>query len=114
MDYNKNGQYDRDDLETLITDYDNNGDRKITDAEFEFHFDMQEPTLAIVAKALFAEYDHDQDGVIDSTDLDNVHDRMDHLQDGVIDHEEFVTYYTELLTVLYILQIQSGQTPEIN
>ncbi|KAK6194490.1 hypothetical protein SNE40_000116 [Patella caerulea] len=110
MDYNNNNEFDRDDLQTLIHDYDSNGDNEVTVAEFEFHFDMAEPTLAIVAKALFAEYDDNEDGFIDTKDLDGVHDRMDHItKDGKIDHDEFVAYYTELLTLLYVLQSQQGQ-----
>ncbi|ESO98791.1 hypothetical protein LOTGIDRAFT_158737 [Lottia gigantea] len=110
MDYNKNGEFDRSDLQTLIHDYDINGDNEVTRDEFEYKFDMAEPTLAIVAKGLFAEYDDNQDGFIDTKDLDGVHDRMDHMiKDGKVDHAEFVAYQVQLLTVLYALQAQAGQ-----
>ncbi|ESO85174.1 hypothetical protein LOTGIDRAFT_235852 [Lottia gigantea] len=110
MDFNKNGEYDRSDLETLLADYDRNGDNEVTRDEFEYEFDMTEPTLAILAKSLFQEYDENQDGFFDTKDLDGVYKRMDHINhDGRISKEEFTNYYTELLTVLYVLQVQALQ-----
>ncbi|ESO98789.1 hypothetical protein LOTGIDRAFT_158735 [Lottia gigantea] len=108
MDLNQNGEFDRDDLQAAISDYDLNGDNEVTRAEFEFGFDMAEPTLAILAKTLFAEYDENQDGFFDSKDLDGVYKRMDHIiHDGRISKAEFTSYYTELLTTLFLLQVQA-------
>ena len=53
------------------------GNGTIERAEYELHFDMQEPTLAIVANGMFAEFDADQSSHIDMTDLENMYNRMD-------------------------------------
>ncbi|XP_046370404.2 visinin-like protein 1 [Haliotis rufescens] len=106
LDYNHNGKFDRDDVQTFLHDYDTDGDGEVTRVEFDFHWGMTEPTLNIVGHGLFLEYDDDQSGIVTSSDLDALYNRMDQNDDGNVSKGEFKTYYTELLTVLFILQTQ--------
>ncbi|XP_067662231.1 uncharacterized protein [Haliotis asinina] len=106
FDSNSNGKFDRSDLQVFIHDYDTDGDGEVTRAEFDFHWGATEPTLNIVGHALFLEYDDDQNGVVTSSDLDALYNRMDHDDDGTVNKREFKAYYKQLLTVLFILQTQ--------
>ena len=45
--------------------------------EYELNFDMQEPTLALVARGLFVEFDANSNGHVDLSDLDALYNRMD-------------------------------------
>ncbi|XP_067660852.1 uncharacterized protein [Haliotis asinina] len=106
FDFNNNGKFDRSDVQTFIHDYDTDGDDEVTRAEFDFHWGVTEPTLNIVGHGLFLEYDDDQNGVVTSSDLDALYNRMDHDDDGTVSKHEFKNYYKQLLTVLFILQTQ--------
>ncbi|XP_071096292.1 visinin-like protein 1 [Haliotis cracherodii] len=106
LDYNHNGKFDRADVQTFLHDYDTDGDGEVSRTEFDFHWGVTEPTLNIVGQGLFLEYDDDQSGIVTSSDLDALYNRMDQNDDGDVSKGEFKIYYTELLTVLFILQTQ--------
>ncbi|XP_071096294.1 calcium-binding protein 1-like isoform X2 [Haliotis cracherodii] len=106
FDYNNDGKFGRDDVQKFIHDYDTNGDGEVTRDEFDFHWGVTEPTLNIVGHGLFLEYDDDQSGVVTSSDLDALYNRMDQDDDGKVSKHEFKAYYKQLLTVLFILQTQ--------
>ena len=46
-------------------------------SEYEMNFDMQEPTLALVARGLFTEFDVDSNGHLDLNEMEAVYNRMD-------------------------------------
>ena len=49
----------------------------MTEEEFYKHFDMSEPSLARIHTGLFKEYDDDQNGVVTTSDIEAVYNRMD-------------------------------------
>ncbi|XP_046570594.1 uncharacterized protein LOC124278854 [Haliotis rubra] len=100
FDSNNNGKFDRSDVKLFIHDYDTDGPSSTSTGG------VTEPTLNIVADALFLEYDDDQSGNVTSSDLDALYNRMDQNNDGTVDKQEFKAYYKQLLTVLFILQTQ--------
>lgn len=53
------------------------GNGTIERSEFEENFDMQEPSLALLAQGLFIEFDADKSGHINMADLLNLYDRID-------------------------------------
>ncbi|KAK7095315.1 hypothetical protein V1264_006740 [Littorina saxatilis] len=77
MDYNHDGLFDKQDLPLFIQESDLDKNGTIERAEYETNFDMLEPTLAIVANGLFLEFDADQSGHIDMSDMNALYSRMD-------------------------------------
>lgn len=53
------------------------GNGTIERSEFEENFDMQEPSLALLAQGLFMEFDADKSGHINMADLLNLYGRID-------------------------------------
>nr|KAG5705743.1 hypothetical protein BaRGS_027402 [Batillaria attramentaria] len=96
FDYNDDGSFDHRDLEIFLNTYDLNKNGAIERDEFEHNFDMTEPTLAIVAKGLFIEFDSDKSEHVTMADLEALYNRMDLNKDGHVANKEFEEYMTEV------------------
>ncbi|XP_033729832.1 uncharacterized protein LOC117319028 [Pecten maximus] len=101
----------RNDLESFIHSYDTDNNSHVTMGEFFTHFLKDDPDLGSVAYGLFQEFDVDQNGTIDTKDLDTVYARIDMNGDMRVDEAEFKQYFKSLLTILYLLHIQGIPDP---
>ncbi|XP_046546394.1 uncharacterized protein LOC124256441 [Haliotis rubra] len=106
-DTNKDGQFDKADMVSLFIDYDPNGDKKVTEKEFVDKFTGNQKSLAVIAKGLFLELDMDRNGGITDSDLDLYFKKIDQNDDGKVEKSEFTKYFTEVFTILYILEIRA-------
>ncbi|XP_021362416.1 uncharacterized protein LOC110456169 [Mizuhopecten yessoensis] len=101
----------RSDLESFIHSYDTDNNTHVTRLEFYTHFLKDDPDLGSIAYGLFLEFDSNQDGVIDSKDLDTIYARIDINNDLRVDETEFKQYFKSLLTVLFLIHIQGIPEP---
>ncbi|PVD21634.1 hypothetical protein C0Q70_17433 [Pomacea canaliculata] len=83
------------------------GNGTIERSEFEENFDMQEPSLALLAHGLFIEFDADKSGHINMADLLNLYNRIDLNNDGSVSKQEFIQYFSEVLTVVAIVHLRN-------
>ncbi|XP_069121068.1 uncharacterized protein [Argopecten irradians] len=103
----------RDDLESFIHSYDTDNSGHVTMIEFFHHFLKDDPDLGSIGYGLFQEFDANQDGVVDTLDLDTVYSRIDLNKDSRVEENEFKQYFKSLLTVLYLMHIQGIPDPGI-
>ncbi|XP_067662707.1 uncharacterized protein [Haliotis asinina] len=105
-DTNKDGQFDKADMLSIFTDYDADGDKKVSQKEFVSKFAGSQTSLAVIAKGLFLELDMDRNGEVTDSDLDLYFRKIDQNDDGKVEKDEFEKYFTELFTILYILEVR--------
>ncbi|XP_060071179.1 uncharacterized protein LOC132551088 [Ylistrum balloti] len=101
----------RSDLESFIHSYDTDNDTHVTRNEFYAHFLKDDPDLGSIAYGMFLEFDTNQDGLIDTKDLDSVYARIDINGDNRVEEAEFKQYFKSLLTILYLMHIQGIPDP---
>ncbi|XP_046376276.2 uncharacterized protein LOC124148993 [Haliotis rufescens] len=108
-DSNGDGSFDKADMTPIFAEYDANNDTTVTQKEFVDKFTGNQANLAIIAKGLFLELDMDRNGGITDSDLDLYFRKIDQNDDGTVEKTEFEKYFTELFTILYILQARQDQ-----
>ncbi|KAL3871823.1 hypothetical protein ACJMK2_039795, partial [Sinanodonta woodiana] len=83
---------------------------QVCENEFVSQFTHNQPGLNLVAKGLFLELDMDRSGCITQDDLQQYYNKIDTNHDSRVDEAEFKKYFTEVLTILYVIAIESGRT----
>ncbi|XP_022326564.1 uncharacterized protein LOC111126319 [Crassostrea virginica] len=99
------GHFESNDMHHIFEDYDANHDHKVTKQEFVTRFSHNEPELNIIGEGLFLEFDMNRDGSITVADLDLYYNKIDTNNNGHVEKEEFVHYFTEIFTILYVIQL---------
>nr|XP_011451843.1 uncharacterized protein LOC105345409 [Crassostrea gigas] len=105
VDKNGDGRFEASDMHHIFDDYDANHDHSVTKHEFVSRFAHNEPELNIIGEGLFLEFDMNQDGAITVSDLDLYYQKIDSNNNGHVEKEEFVHYFTEIFTILYVIQL---------
>ncbi|XP_071111688.1 uncharacterized protein [Haliotis cracherodii] len=109
-DSNGDGSFDKADMTPIFAEYDADNDKNVTQTEFVDKFTGNQANLSIIAKGLFLELDMDRSGGITDSDLDLYFRKIDQNDDGTVEKTEFEKYFTELFTILYILQARQATT----
>ncbi|XP_052094471.1 uncharacterized protein LOC127730222 [Mytilus californianus] len=109
-DTNKDGKFTASDMNVIFTDYDHNNDSVITKAEFIGRFTNNQPEMDTIAQGLFLTLDVNQDGTISNHDLELFYQRMDTDHNKHVDQSEFKKYFTDVMTLLFVIQLQGNTT----
>ncbi|XP_071154654.1 uncharacterized protein [Mytilus edulis] len=110
-DTNKDGKFTASDMNVIFTDYDHDNDSVITKAEFIGRFAHNQPEMKTIAQGLFLTFDVNRDDTITHHDLDLFYQRMDSDHSNNVNQSEFTKYFTEVMTLLFVIQLQGGNTP---
>ncbi|VDI24353.1 Hypothetical predicted protein [Mytilus galloprovincialis] len=110
-DTNKDGKFTASDMNVIFTDYDHDNDSVITKAEFIGRFAHNQPEMKTIAQGLFLTFDVNRDDTITHHDLDLFYQRMDTDHSNNVNQPEFTKYFTEVMTLLFVIQLQGGNTP---
>ncbi|XP_048778709.1 uncharacterized protein LOC125682285 [Ostrea edulis] len=105
VDTDGDGHFESADMHHIFDDYDANHDHKVSQQEFVSRFAHNEPELNIIAQGLFYEFDMNRDGFVTVSDLDLYYQKIDTNDNGHVEKEEFVHYFTEIFTILYVIQL---------
>ncbi|KAK3590782.1 hypothetical protein CHS0354_038720 [Potamilus streckersoni] len=109
-DANHNHGFDVDDMNSIFTDYDKDNNSAVCETEWVSQFTHNAPGLNLVAKGLFLELDMDRSGCITQGDLQLYYNKIDTNHDHNVDEAEFKAYFTEVLTILYVIAIETSRT----
>ncbi|XP_062610186.1 uncharacterized protein LOC134271966 [Saccostrea cucullata] len=111
VDTDGDGHFEVNDMHHILGDYDADHDQKVSEQEFIARFAHNEPDLNVIAQGLFFEFDMNRDGFITVSDLDLYYQKIDTNDNGHVEKEEFVHYFTEIFTILYVIQLNQTTTP---
>ncbi|XP_067662709.1 uncharacterized protein [Haliotis asinina] len=106
-DTNKDGKFDQADMTSIFTEYDANHDKSVTEKEFTSRFSGTQASLSAIGKGLFLELDMDKNKAITSSDLNLYFKKIDQNDDGQVSKHEFDQYFTQLFTILFIIQAKA-------
>ncbi|CAC5375879.1 unnamed protein product [Mytilus coruscus] len=109
-DTNKDGKFTASDMNVIFTDYDHDNNGVITKAEFIGRFTRNQPEMDTIAQGLFLTLDVNQDSTITQHDLDLFYQRMDTDHNKHVNQSEFEKYFTEVMTLLFVIQLQGNTT----
>uniref|UniRef100_A0A194APU4 EF-hand domain-containing protein n=1 Tax=Pinctada fucata TaxID=50426 RepID=A0A194APU4_PINFU len=110
VDTDHDGHFEKNDMHHILDDYDDDKNGQVSNAEFVHHFAASNPDLNVIAKGLFLEFDMDHDGEITYTDLDLYYQKIDTNDNGHVEESEFVHYFTEIFTILFVIQLNQQAT----
>ncbi|XP_048245894.1 uncharacterized protein LOC124148941 [Haliotis rufescens] len=108
-DTNGDGKFDQADMSSIFTEYDANKDGSVSEQEFQTRFSGSQGGLSVIGKGLFLELDMDKSKAITASDINLYFKKIDQNDDGNVSKHEFEQYFTQLFTILYILQAKAAQ-----